>query len=82
MTLPTALPMTRRSALAAAVAALAWRPALAVVSRDAAQAEALHALNRLAFGPAPGDLERVTRMGVPAWIAERSEERRVGKECQ
>ena len=77
MTLPTALPMTRRSALAAAVAALAWRPALAVVSRDAAQAEALHALNRLAFGPAPGDLERVTRMGVPAWIAEQLQPERL-----
>ena len=77
MTLPTALPMTRRSALAAAVAALAWRPALAVVSRDATQAEALHALNRLAFGPAPGDLERVTRMGVPAWIAEQLQPERL-----
>ena len=77
MTLPTALPMTRRSALAAAVAALACRPALAVVSRDATQAEALHALNRLAFGPAPGDLERVTRMGVPAWIAEQLQPERL-----
>ena len=77
MTLPTALPMTRRSALAAAVAALAWRPAFAVVSSDAGQAEALHALNRLAFGPAPGDLERVTRMGAPAWIAEQLQPERL-----
>ena len=77
MTLPTALPMTRRSALAAAVAALAWRPAFALVSSDATQAEALHALNRLAFGPAPGDLERVTRTGVPAWIAEQLQPERL-----
>jgi len=71
MTLPTALPMTRRSALAAALAAVAWRPAFALVdSPEAAQAEALHVLNRLAFGPTPGDLERVARMGTPAWIAE------------
>ena len=70
MTLPTALPMTRRGALAAAVAALAWRPTFAAEDAGAGQADALHVLNRLAFGPTPGDLERVTRMGAPAWIAE------------
>ena len=68
MSLPTALPMTRRGALATAVAALAWRPAFAAEGNG--QSEALHALNRLAFGPAPGDLDRVTQMGAAAWIAE------------
>ena len=29
---------------------------------------AIHALNRLTFGPRPGDVERVTRMGVDQWI--------------
>jgi uncharacterized protein (DUF1800 family) len=29
---------------------------------------ALHALNRLAYGPRPGDVERVTRVGVMRWI--------------
>jgi len=77
MTLPTALPMTRRSALAAAVAALAWRPAFAVADVDAGQSDALHVLNRLAFGPAPGDLERVARMGTPAWIAEQLQPERL-----
>ena len=77
MTLPTALPMTRRSALAAAVAALAWRPAFAVADVDACQSDALHVLNRLAFGPAPGDLERVARMGTPAWIAEQLQPERL-----
>ena len=77
MTLPTALPMTRRSALAAAVAALAWRPAFAVAEVDAGQSDALHVLNRLAFGPAPGDLERVARMGTPAWIAEQLQPERL-----
>ena len=28
----------------------------------------LHALNRLAFGPRPGDVERVKKMGLSAWI--------------
>ena len=70
MPLPACTMLTRRSALAAAVAAMAWRPAFAAEDAATGQADALHALNRLAFGPAPGDLERVTRMGVPAWIAE------------
>ncbi|NHZ32222.1 DUF1800 domain-containing protein [Massilia rubra] len=30
--------------------------------------EAAHVLNRIAFGPAPGDLERVSRSGVRAYI--------------
>src|SRR5579862_7932037 len=32
------------------------------------QRQALHALNRLTFGPRPGDLQNVTRMGVQRWI--------------
>jgi Protein of unknown function (DUF1800) len=31
---------------------------------------ALHALNRLAFGPRPGDLERVNQIGVDRYIRE------------
>jgi uncharacterized protein (DUF1800 family) len=68
MNLPTAPLLTRRSALAAA-AAMAWRPTVAAES-GTGQDDALHVLNRLAFGPAPGDLDRVTRMGASAWIAE------------
>ena len=70
MTLPAALPMTRRGALAAALAAIAWRPAFALADAGAAQAEALHVLNRFAFGPAPGELDRVAQMGARAWVAE------------
>src|SRR5712692_1834865 len=29
----------------------------------------LHALNRLAFGPRPGDVDRVRQMGLEKWIA-------------
>src|SRR5713226_6271882 len=29
---------------------------------------AVHALNRMTFGPRPGDVERVTQMGVDKWI--------------
>jgi uncharacterized protein (DUF1800 family) len=34
----------------------------------AEQKRAVHALNRLTFGPRPGDVQRVTAMGVDAWI--------------
>jgi uncharacterized protein (DUF1800 family) len=30
--------------------------------------KAIHVLNRLAFGPRPGDVEQVMRIGVAAWI--------------
>jgi uncharacterized protein (DUF1800 family) len=30
----------------------------------------LHALNRLAYGPAPGDVERIRKMGLEKWIDE------------
>jgi uncharacterized protein (DUF1800 family) len=30
--------------------------------------QAVHVLNRLAYGPKPGDIERVTQMGVPRYI--------------
>ena len=32
------------------------------------QKRAIHALNRLAFGPRPGDVERVAQLGVDKWI--------------
>ena len=33
-----------------------------------AQKRAVHALNRLTFGPRPGDVQRVEQMGVDKWI--------------
>ena len=32
------------------------------------QKRVIHALNRLSFGPRPGDVERVTQMGVHKWV--------------
>jgi uncharacterized protein (DUF1800 family) len=57
------------SALVTAHAALAQADAPMGAPLDA-QAQAQHVLNRLAFGPRPGDVERVTRMGVRRWIDE------------
>jgi uncharacterized protein (DUF1800 family) len=39
-------------------------------AQTATQAEALHLLNRLAFGPRRGDVERVMKMGVDSYIDE------------
>jgi uncharacterized protein (DUF1800 family) len=39
-------------------------------THGAGEAAALHVLNRLAYGPRPGDVERVERMGIDAYIAE------------
>ncbi len=33
-----------------------------------AQKRAVHALNRLTFGPRPGDVDRVTQIGIDHWI--------------
>lgn len=37
----------------------------------------LHALNRLAFGPRPGDLERVRAMGLEKWIHQQLEPEKI-----
>jgi len=52
----------RRLILIGAVLLMAAQPS----TDDRARAE--HALNRLAFGARPGDVERVTRIGVDKWI--------------
>jgi uncharacterized protein (DUF1800 family) len=39
-------------------------------SQMEARKRSVHALNRLTFGPHPGDVDRVTAMGVDKWIEE------------
>jgi uncharacterized protein (DUF1800 family) len=63
--------MGHRSALAGLV--VAGVLAAAATAADAPpplteRERALHVLNRLAFGPRPGDVDRVAAMGVPAWV--------------
>lgn len=53
---------------AAAVAAGAGAGASAAPAPLTPQQQAAHVLNRLAFGPRPGDIERVTQMGVQNYI--------------
>lgn len=42
--------------------------ALCTAARASTDAQALHVLNRLAFGPSPGDVQRVATMGVEQYI--------------
>ncbi len=50
---------------AASKAATLAAPKIPLMTDDQ---KALHALNRLTFGPRPGDLEQVKQMGVEKWI--------------
>jgi uncharacterized protein (DUF1800 family) len=45
--------------------------------RDADEALVAHVLNRVAFGPRPGDVERVRRIGVDAYIDEQLRPERI-----
>jgi uncharacterized protein (DUF1800 family) len=40
----------------------------AATAETATQADALHVLNRLAFGPRPGDIDSVMKMGIDSYI--------------
>ncbi|MGV7207715.1 DUF1800 domain-containing protein [Oxalobacteraceae bacterium A2-2] len=65
--------LTLTVALAAACCAVAASPEAPVPAaglQPGGQQLAEHVLNRLAYGPAPGDIERVRRMGVAAYIDE------------
>jgi uncharacterized protein (DUF1800 family) len=67
---PTVGPLVILVALAPCVAAQA--PAT-LTPRDSA----LHALNRLSYGPRPGEVERVAAMGVMRWIEGQLDPRRI-----
>jgi uncharacterized protein (DUF1800 family) len=66
--------MRRRAAV---IAALALLGALAAREAAADSAQVLHALHRLTYGPRPGDVERVERMGLAAWLEQQLEPARI-----
>jgi uncharacterized protein (DUF1800 family) len=66
--------MRRRSLLAFSIV-LAFSAAAQKNSGDfsaplSSSQKIIHALNRLTFGPRPGDFERVEKMGIEPWIAQ------------
>ncbi len=54
--------------LACTVPLLARKKDKAPASGPAEQKRAIHALNRMTFGPRPGDIQKVVAMGVDQWI--------------
>src|ERR1700674_5874307 len=63
--------VSRSCIVLAAAAALALCAATAARTDSLTPREqALHVLNRLAFGPRPGDVDRVAQMGVSAYVRE------------
>ena len=50
-------------------AALAAQPPLSLPPEALSREGALHALNRLGYGPRPGEVEQLAAMGVDRWIA-------------
>ena len=70
MRLPVPRSPVARVALLAAGALLLITALAARTDSLTPREQALHALNRLAFGPRPGDADRVARMGVSAYIRE------------
>lgn len=69
-----------RAALALALSlALTPQPAGAAgaAAGDEERERIVHALNRLAFGPRPGDVERVAELGLERWVARQLEPERI-----
>lgn len=64
-----------KHAVALAVAAMAFT--LATAAEFTPQQRAIHVLNRLAYGPRPGDVERVTQMGAERYIDEQLHPERI-----
>ena len=56
--------------LSLALAVVAGPAGLASPARPADDAAVLHILNRVAFGPAPGDVQHVRAIGIPRYIDE------------
>src|SRR5580658_5041386 len=63
------LSMVEQPALLLAAASPPWHSKRSTATQAMAEEErSAHALNRLTFGPRPGDMERVETIGVKKWI--------------
>ncbi|HEU0091201.1 MAG TPA: DUF1800 family protein, partial [Vicinamibacteria bacterium] len=67
------------AALAVPAGTVAARPRPASVEDD--EARIVHALNRLTFGPRPGDVEAVRRIGLEEWISRQLHPERIPDEA-
>src|SRR5579863_114695 len=55
------------------------KPGQPSVPQMTADRKVLHALNRLTFGPRPGDLEAVNQKGLDAWIEQQLHPRSIAE---
>ncbi|HEX9203173.1 MAG TPA: DUF1800 family protein, partial [Vicinamibacteria bacterium] len=74
----TSLSPARRCTALLALALLAFEPWPSLAASGAYdEATIVHVLNRLAYGPRPGDVERVQRIGLMRWIEQQLEPERL-----
>ncbi len=59
---------------------IAVTPPAGMTAHTTERARALHVLNRLAYGPRPGDLERVMAMGIDAYVEQQLHPERIPDE--
>ncbi len=79
---PVPVVSARNTVAADAPAAGSSRPGLALPGPQLGEeARIVHALHRLGYGPRPGDVERVRRIGLAAWIELQLEPRRIADEA-
>jgi uncharacterized protein (DUF1800 family) len=74
----TSVPRRCASALLALTLAVPAGAAAPPPKTTQSDAEIVHVLNRLTFGPRPGDVEAVRRQGLQKWIAEQLHPERIG----
>ena len=68
---------TFKTMLALALILVSAAPVFVKAAQPADDRAALHVLNRVAFGPRAGDIERVRRMGIDAWLDEQLHPERI-----
>lgn len=68
----------RRQLIASLLAATLTTPGTIHAAASTERARAVHVLNRIAYGPAPGEVERVLSIGVDRYIAEQLAPERIG----
>ena len=80
--LPIAVLVAACSGHRASVAALAPMPMGDVAFPAADSANAVHLLNRMAFGPRPGDLAHVQAVGIGGWLEEQLNPARISDSAE
>src|SRR5687768_3994543 len=73
----TPMPFARFSAALLLAVSTTALPAQQAEREQPADQQILHALNRLAFGPRPGDVQKVRAIGLDQWIEQQLHPERI-----